>query len=76
MAQYSDPLDQAAATQERFTQESIEAARKENAKDRLIFTGRCHNCEDPVEHPHRFCPGGECLEDWEKRRAAKRRNGS
>lgn len=75
MAKYSDPLDQAAANEEAFTQASIEAARKRKEGRQLPFTGRCHNCEDPVEEPHRFCPGGECLEDWERREAAKRRNG-
>lgn len=71
---YSDPLDQATANEEAFTQASIEAARKGEGK-RLAFIGRCHNCHDPVEEPHRFCPGGDCLEDWEKREAARKRNG-
>lgn len=71
---YSDPLDQATANEEAFTQASIEAARKGKSK-RLAFIGRCHNCDDPVDDPHRFCPGGECLEDWEKRQAARKRNG-
>lgn len=69
----SDPADEAAKYEEAFTQSSIEIAKKDNGK-RLAFTGFCHNCLDPVDEPHRFCPGGECLEDWERREAAKKRN--
>lgn len=41
----------------------------------LQYTGECLNCGEPLDRPHRFCPGGECRDDYEARESAKRRGG-
>lgn len=45
------------------------ALRKQRAQGVLLaFTGKCHNCDDEVEAPARFCGGTSgCQEDYEKR---------
>ena len=37
-------------------------------------TGTCYNCGDPVGEGERFCDG-ECLRDYERRKAAEKRRG-
>lgn len=37
-----------------------------NRRPELPFTGRCHNCDEPVEEPNKFCDR-YCREDLEKR---------
>lgn len=69
----SDPADEAAKFEEVFTQSALENA-KSNTGRRLVFTGFCHNCLDPVDDPQRFCDS-ECMEDWEYVRNRKRANG-
>jgi len=32
-----------------------------------MFTGHCHNCEEQVEHPRRFCDA-DCRDDYEARK--------
>lgn len=30
------------------------------------FIGRCHNCDAPLDPPHRWCDA-DCRNDWEAR---------
>lgn len=74
MSKFSDPADEATYVEELFTQRSIEAVLAKGDRPQLAFTGKCHNCGDSLEKPHRFCDA-ECIEEWEyveKRKHANR----
>jgi len=64
----ADDADRAAKQQ----QEEIDRALA-TRRDRvgLLYTGRCHNCEENVDVPNRFCDS-DCRWDWEKREGAGR----
>lgn len=65
--------EQAQFFQESLIKQGISQARKHDPN--LSYTGRCHNCQDPVPHQHRFCDL-DCMHDWEKRKRADRQRGS
>lgn len=69
----SNPADEAAKYEEVFTQAAIERAKNANGK-RLVFTGFCHNCQDPVDEPQRFCDA-DCRSDYDYVQKRKRANG-
>jgi hypothetical protein len=56
----SDLADKAQAVLE----VALEAART-HRKPTLPFTGKCYNCEEPIEDG-RFCDA-DCREDWTRR---------
>lgn len=71
----ADIGDKAADLEQLFTESSLHLARTNQGKV-LRATGRCHNCEEPLKVVgQKFCDGF-CTQDWEKREAAARRNGS
>lgn len=35
------------------------------------YTGRCHNCAEPIEAPKRWCDV-DCRDDWQQRQRRKR----
>lgn len=74
MARFADAADEAAHIEETFTQQSIDAVLRQGNNPQLAFIGRCHNCGDTLQDPHRFCDT-ECLEDWEYVQKRKRANG-
>ena len=37
--------------------------------------GECHYCGEPLNDGRRFCDA-DCRDDWQKRQAAQKRNGS
>lgn len=74
MSKFSDPVDEAAHIEEQFTQRSIEAVLRAGRQEQISYTGRCRNCEEPLEPPHRFCDE-HCTHDWERAEKAKKRNG-
>lgn len=74
MFKHPDPLDTANEVVEHFTQRSIDNVLKNSGYKEMPFKGVCYNCQDPLERPHRFCDE-YCLEDWEHREKAKKRNG-
>lgn len=41
----------------------------------LIPVGRCYSCNEGVEGNRRFCDK-DCLEDWERVEAARKRGGT
>ena len=74
MTKFTDPLDQASAVEEQFTQSSIDAVLNQGKQPVLPFKGRCHNCEEKLSEPLRFCDI-DCLEDYEYVQQRKRANG-
>lgn len=75
MQKFSDPLDAANEQVEEFNQRAIDNVLRNGGQEVLPFKGCCYNCLDPLEKPRRFCDEF-CIEDWEWREAAKKRNGS
>lgn len=65
MEHYADPLDRATVEQDRLLEEQLRAARANQEKP-LPFTGQCHNCEEGLEDPKRFCDA-DCRDDYEQR---------
>lgn len=59
----TDFIDETIEREERIHQMRIEAARRVTLPP---VTGRCFNCDEPIP-AGRFCEGGECQEDWERR---------
>jgi hypothetical protein len=59
----TDFIDDTTEIEDRILQQRIEAARRSALPP---VTGRCFNCDEPID-AGRFCPGGECQEDWERR---------
>ena len=59
----TDFIDETTEREDRILQQRIEAARRGSLPP---LTGRCFNCDEPID-AGRFCPGGECQTDWEKR---------
>jgi hypothetical protein len=69
-----DIIDSGSETAQFFL--DIELKRQRAQGTVLPFTGRCHNCDEPVDAPACFCnTGGDtgCQEDYEKRAATKRK---
>lgn len=60
----ADDIDR---TQERAEALAPYLARLSRRPEAPPATGRCLNCDEPVEHPRRWC-NNECREDWERRR--------
>lgn len=58
----SDIFDDASDLEEKHRELSIKAARSKNQP--IKFTGRCLSCNAEIE-AGRFCPGGECKEQFE-----------
>lgn len=52
-----------------------ELRRKAPKKPELPPRGSCYYCWEPLQHPLKFCPGGDCVEDWEFEQKMKARNG-
>lgn len=51
----------------RETQHHIEAALAFRKTEGLPFKGACHNCDEPLSDPHRYCDV-DCRDDHELRR--------
>jgi len=66
-----DEADRADREAEQHLQRSL-ANQKADRREALPATGVCHWCKETVEDQQRFCPGGECREDYEQ---YKRRHG-
>jgi hypothetical protein len=61
----------------------VSQARMEAEQERLLAArqwsmlpaiGECHNCREQLVDDKRFCDR-HCVEDWEQRQAANKRNG-
>lgn len=63
----TDFIDNTTEIEDRLLNLRIGAARRNTLPP---VTGRCFNCDEPVD-AGRFCPGGECQEDWERRNKRK-----
>ncbi len=77
----SDIYDQATDREEKDRALAIEHARRSRAP--LLPTGVCHYCGSPTRHRMLFCDPvvsegikGSCRDDYEREKAAKRRNGT
>lgn len=58
--------ENAEQTTELFRQSKLDECRREAAVDpAALWTGRCWNCEEPVDKPRRWCDA-ECRDEWEK----------
>lgn len=68
-----DFLDHASETEQQFSDMTIQAVR-DQAKQRLPFTGFCRYCEDVIPEPQIFC-GPECRDDWEHQKKMEALNG-
>lgn len=62
----SDIIDQANDRAQQDLDRAIRAARRASAA-LPEPCGHCLNCGDPVEEGLRWCPGGECRDDWQAR---------
>ncbi|WP_443699663.1 hypothetical protein [Pseudomonas sp.] len=68
---FADPIDRASAEQEALLQAQLKAARDTAARaPKLLYTGKCYNCQEPLDDPDRFCDK-YCTEDYEKLQRAK-----
>lgn len=63
----TDFIDNTTEIEDRIHQLRIAAARHSTLPP---VTGRCFNCDEPVD-AGRFCPGGGCQTDWERRNRIK-----
>lgn len=63
----TDFIDQTLEREQHILEQRIAAARRVTLPP---VTGRCFNCDEPID-AGRFCPGGECQEDWEKRERSR-----
>lgn len=63
MENYADPLDRSVAEQDMILQEQLRLARK--PVHTLAYTGKCHNCGEPLADPQRFCDA-DCRDDHAK----------
>lgn len=61
----SDLIDQAQTTDNFYQSMALKQSLKPVAT--AVFTGFCLNCDEPVQHPRRWCDA-ECRDDWEKER--------
>jgi hypothetical protein len=43
----------------------LTAALRERSHQEVPITGKCHYCQEPIEHPKRWCDQN-CLHDWQK----------
>jgi RNA polymerase-binding transcription factor DksA len=59
----ADEADRAQEETERALARAIAHARA-RTDEALPFTGVCHWCGEPVEHPRRWC-SAECRDEWE-----------
>lgn len=59
----TDFIDNTTEIEDRLLNLRIAAARNSTLPP---VTGRCFNCDEPVD-AGRFCLGGECQTDWERR---------
>ena len=66
-----DAADVAQYQQEQM-QEMVGLGRRAQPMDRLVSTGKCFNCDEPLGKLLVFCDS-DCESDWQKRRAARRR---
>lgn len=64
--------DDVAQYQQEQMQEMVGLGRRTQPMDRLVSTGKCFNCEEPLGKLLVFCDS-DCESDWQKRRAARRR---
>lgn len=63
---------QAQAFQEALIEQGLSHARASSINYQLPWTGRCHNCSDPLHSSaSRFCDN-DCFVDWEKHQRAAR----
>lgn len=69
-----DECDKASAVTEIDLQDAIERHNRTREPD-LIPTGFCYWCESDIHPGHLFCDLS-CMEDWQRERDARRRNGS
>ena len=74
MTTHPDPMDRATELEELERQSAMNLHRAQAARDRLRPVGTCHNCQDQLKTNALFCDQS-CRDDWERRRAAKLRNG-
>ena len=58
---HADQLD----TASELEQLNIEAALANRTRQQLQFTGKCHNCQEPIATGS-FCDS-DCRDDWEQR---------
>lgn len=65
-----DDIDRA---QEHIEKEALGYVARSRKPAGPVPTGRCHYCDGPVAPALRWC-GDECRADWDKERAAHRRN--
>lgn len=67
----ADPIDRAAEEQTRTLEMQLQAAKdRAAAEPKLVYTGKCYNCEEPLKDELRFCDS-YCVEDYEKMQRAK-----
>ena len=59
----SDIFDDASDLEQKHRELAIKSARAKNRP--MAFTGRCLSCNAEIEKAGRFCPGGECKEQYE-----------
>lgn len=67
----TDLIDKAAEVEELLR---MEALGKQQASVRLVATGCCLNCDEPLQPGALFCDA-DCTHDYERRQSAERRNG-
>lgn len=77
MSRFSDASDRASFLEEAERSEALRTVRERAAAHpRLRPRGRCYNCEDPTQRPEALFCDPSCRDDYEKRAAARLRNGA
>lgn len=70
----ADQIDDGCEREQRDREMCLAAVRRRAQEPEMPPTGTCYNCGDPVGEGERFCDG-ECLRDYERRKAAEKRRG-
>ncbi|AUR89481.1 hypothetical protein NVP1123O_52 [Vibrio phage 1.123.O._10N.286.48.F3] len=70
-----DQLDRAQQDMDFHLGVAIKNAKSAFANRELQVNGRCHYCDEYVEHPSALFCDSDCAQDWEKEQQARKRNG-
>lgn len=75
MTRNPDPSDRATQLEELERESAMNLQRTAAERSRLKPIGLCYDCQDQIEPGATFCDQ-DCRDNWERRRAARERNGT
>lgn len=75
MSNTADTSDRATQLEELERESALNLQRLAAARNRLKPIGLCYDCQDQIQPGATFCDR-DCRDNWERRRAARERNGT